>query len=90
MFLDVAFDEAAEFIRRFLRHTALRTQAQRMGSVVRVHHSGVGYWQARFKRRMLSGGDSVASVGWKKGHSTLSRLKWIWFCWTRRACVLAR
>lgn len=36
VFLDVAFDEAAEFIRRFLRHTAFRTQAQRMGRVVRV------------------------------------------------------
>ena len=34
VFLDVAFDEAAEFIRRFLRHTAFRTQAQRMGRVV--------------------------------------------------------
>jgi hypothetical protein len=50
VFLDVAFDEAAEFIRRFLRHTAFRTQAQRMGRVVRVHHSGVSYWQARFKK----------------------------------------
>ena len=34
VFLDVAFDEAAEFIRRFLRHTAFRTQAQRMGRVI--------------------------------------------------------
>lgn len=46
VYLDVAFDEIAEFIRRFLRHVAFRTQAQRMGKVVRIHHSGVSYWQA--------------------------------------------
>jgi hypothetical protein len=50
VFLDVDFDEAAEFIRRFLRHIAFRTQAQRMSKVVRVHHTGVSYWQARGKR----------------------------------------
>ena len=50
VFLDIAFDEAAEFTRRFLRHTAFRTQAQRMGRVVRVHHSAVSYWQARVKK----------------------------------------
>ena len=50
VFLDVAFDEAAEFTRRFLRHTAFRTQAQRMGRVVRVHRTGVSYWQARVKK----------------------------------------
>jgi hypothetical protein len=50
VFLDVAFDEAAEFIRRFLRHASFRTQAQRMGKVLRVHHSGVSYWQARMKK----------------------------------------
>ena len=55
VFLDVAFDEAAEFIRRFLRHVAFRTQAQRMGKVIRVHHSGVSYWQVNVKRvRALS------------------------------------
>ena len=50
VFLDVAFDEAAEFTRRFLRHNSFRTQAQRMGRVVRVHHSAVSYWQARVKK----------------------------------------
>jgi len=28
VFLDVAFDEAADFIRRFLRHAAFRTQVK--------------------------------------------------------------
>jgi hypothetical protein len=55
VYLDVAFDEIADFIRLFLRHTAFRTQAQRMGKVVRVHHSGVGYWQVNVKKaRALS------------------------------------
>ena len=50
VFLDVAFDEAAEFIRRFFRHPTFRTQAQRMGKVVRVHHSGVNYWHVNVKK----------------------------------------
>ena len=63
VYLDVAFDEIADFICRFLRHAAFRTQAQRIGKVVRVYHGGVGYWQVNVKKRMLSGGDSVARVG---------------------------
>ena len=50
VYLDVAFDEIAEFIRRFLRHPAFRTQIQRMGKVVRVHHTGVSYRQAHVKK----------------------------------------
>jgi hypothetical protein len=50
VYLDVAFDEIADFIRRFLRHAAFRTQAQRMGKVVRVYHSGVSYWQVNVKK----------------------------------------
>jgi hypothetical protein len=50
VYLDVAFDEIAEFIRRFLRHPAFRTQAQRMGKVVRVYHGGVSYWQVNVKK----------------------------------------
>lgn len=45
VFLDVWEDEAATYIRRFLRYAAFRTQAQRMGKIVRVHHSGTNYWQ---------------------------------------------
>jgi hypothetical protein len=53
--LDVAFDEAAEYTRRFLRHKAFRTQAQRLGKVVRVRHSGISYWQVKFEaERALS------------------------------------
>lgn len=56
VFLDVWEDEAAASIRRFSRHPAFR---QRMGKVVRVHHRGVSYWQARVnKARALSWGAS--------------------------------
>ncbi len=50
VYLDVAFDETAEFIHRFLRHPAFRTQAQRMGKVVRAHHNGVSYRQVHEKK----------------------------------------
>ena len=50
VFLDVAFDEAAGFIRRFLRYETFRTQSQRMGKVVRVHDEGISYWQGRVKK----------------------------------------
>jgi hypothetical protein len=45
VYLDVEFDEAAEYIRRFLRHAAFRTQAKRLGKVVRVRHGRLSYWQ---------------------------------------------
>ena len=49
VFLDVWDDEVAEYIHRFLRHSEVRTQAQRMGKVVRVRHSGLSYWQMRLR-----------------------------------------
>jgi hypothetical protein len=54
--LDVAFDEVADYVRRFLRHRSFRTQAQRMGKVVRVRHSGVSWWEA--------GGKAERAVSW--------------------------
>ncbi len=50
VFLAVWEDEAAAYIRRFLRHVTFRTQAQRMGKVVRVYHSGVSYWHVNVKK----------------------------------------
>ena len=47
--LDIAFDEVAEYTRRFLRHQAFRTRSQRMGRVIRVRHSGVSYWQMHLR-----------------------------------------
>ena len=49
VWLDVADDHAAEFIRRFLRHPVFDTQAKRMGVVARVHAGGVLWW--RLKQR---------------------------------------
>ena len=56
VWLDVRRREAAESIRRFLRHPAFDTQAKRMGIVARVHPGGMVYWQAQ-KR-------SLRSVSW--------------------------
>jgi len=51
VYLEVKPDEAALFIRRFLRHPHLSTQAQRMGKVVRVHHEGISFWQVRVDKQ---------------------------------------
>ncbi len=48
--LDVRPQEAAEYIRRVLRHPAFRTRAQRMGKVIRAHHDGLSYWQVGERR----------------------------------------
>ncbi|MEK6409704.1 MAG: hypothetical protein AABN34_22500 [Acidobacteriota bacterium] len=45
VFLDVAHDEAAQYISRFLRLASFRSRTQRMGKVVRVRRGGVSYWQ---------------------------------------------
>jgi hypothetical protein len=45
VYLDVGPDETAEFIRRVLRHSVFRTQAQRMGKVLHVRHAGVSWWE---------------------------------------------
>ena len=37
-------DETAAFIRRFLRHAAFRTQAQRTARVVRISQTGINSW----------------------------------------------
>lgn len=57
VWLDVRRREAAEFIRRFLRHPAFNTQAKRMGVIARVHAAGVAYWLTRER--------SSRSVGWR-------------------------
>lgn len=43
-YLDVRADDAAHFVRRFLRHPKFSTEAKRLGVVARVHHDGVHYW----------------------------------------------
>ena len=45
VWLDVAAEEAGLFTRRFLRHSRFARKADRMGTVVRVHHDGLEFWQ---------------------------------------------
>jgi hypothetical protein len=47
VWLDVSDDYAAEFIRRFLRHSSFNTQTKRMGMVARVHPRGVLCWRVK-------------------------------------------
>jgi hypothetical protein len=44
-FLDVRADDAAHFVRRFLRHARFDSTAKRMGVIARVHHEGIHFWQ---------------------------------------------
>lgn len=53
VWLDVEDDQAAEFIRRFLRHPAFDTQAKRMGIVARVHPGGVRFWKVKQRGAQL-------------------------------------
>jgi len=55
VWLNVRPDEAAAFIRRFLRHNHFRTHGQRLGKVVRVHADGIEYWQLGQRRRTEMG-----------------------------------
>lgn len=55
VYLDVSLDQAADYIRRFLRHKDFRAQAQRMGRVVRVRSRGLTYWQIRVERERATG-----------------------------------
>ena len=45
--MHVGQNEAAVFVRRFLRHPNFNTQLKRMGCVVRVSHAGLTFWRLR-------------------------------------------
>jgi len=45
VWLDVADDQAADFIRRFLKHPRFDSQAKRLGKVVRVQADGAHFRQ---------------------------------------------
>jgi len=55
VWLDVPSRQAAEFTRRFLRHSVFDTQAKRMGIVARVHAERISYWRVgkRFATSVL-------------------------------------
>jgi hypothetical protein len=50
VYLDVYPDEAARYIRRFLRFKGFRAQVQRMGKVVRLRHAGLDYRQVGLQK----------------------------------------
>ena len=50
VYLAVYKYESAFFVRRMLRHRALKTKAKRMGSVIRVSGSGIWLWRPRAKK----------------------------------------
>ena len=45
VYLTVAKAEVALFVRRLLRQPAFRTQASRMGKVLRISHAGISFLQ---------------------------------------------
>jgi hypothetical protein len=45
VWLDVPSDDAAEYLRRFLRHPRFRAHSHRLGVVARVHHGGIAFWE---------------------------------------------
>jgi hypothetical protein len=45
--LDVQADDAAWYVRRFLRHARFDAEAVRLGVVARVHHERIEFWQRR-------------------------------------------
>jgi len=47
VWIDAAPEEAALFVRKFLRHPRFRTKANRLGTVARVHHDGIHFWTRR-------------------------------------------
>jgi hypothetical protein len=49
--IDMAEKETAQTIRRFLRHPAFRTKAQRCGKVIKLAPRQISWWETGNKRR---------------------------------------
>lgn len=45
VFINAESEVTADYIRSFLRHPSFRTQAQRMGKIIRLHEDGISSWQ---------------------------------------------
>lgn len=50
VYLDIEPKDTVDVIRRFLRHPAFRTWAQRKGTVIRVNLQGLRVWRWRAQR----------------------------------------
>jgi hypothetical protein len=44
---DVAANEMAEYIRKFLRHPQFNTHAKRLGKVIKVTPTHIEYWEVK-------------------------------------------
>lgn len=53
--LAVHINEAAIFIRRLLRHSDFKTQANRLGKVARVSRAGISFWEIDEPRELRVG-----------------------------------
>ena len=52
VYLAVRKDEAAVFIRRFIHHKEFDRVAKRMGSIIRVSHSGLSVWRLHKEKQI--------------------------------------
>jgi hypothetical protein len=52
--LSVSKEQAAYYIRRFLRHREFNTRAKRQGRVVRVGPTGIVYWQRNVEQEQTA------------------------------------
>jgi hypothetical protein len=50
LWLDTGADDAAYYVRRFLKHPLFKTIAMRMGVVARAHHDGIHFWRRNGQR----------------------------------------
>src|SRR5688500_2930515 len=50
VWIDAQIEEFAFLARRFLRHSAFRTNAKRRGVVARVHNKGINVWKLHEQR----------------------------------------
>ncbi len=57
VYLDVERDEAAFFIRKFLKHEAFDTVKKRLGKVVKVSQMGLSYYEVKK--------EGIKAVKWK-------------------------
>jgi len=62
VWFDVAVDETAFFIRRFLRQRLFRTDSQRLGKVIRAQPLQIQYWTRTANR--------LVEVGWQTDSSS--------------------
>jgi len=52
VYMDIEQHEAAVFVRRFLHHPEFSTEAKRMGTVLRISHTGLWLWRLHTKKEV--------------------------------------